>query len=77
MRYLVFLSLLALALYAATAEDVYEIYKNKGINAVEEYLKREFEPKEIKEVKVKEVKTKPVALKPPTEKELISRDFWM
>lgn len=77
MRYLVFLSLLALALYAATAEDVYEIYKSKGINAVEEYLKREFEPKEIKEVKVKEVKAKPVALKPPTEKELISRDFWM
>lgn len=77
MRYLVFLSLLALALYAATAEDVYEIYKTKGINAVEEYLKREFEPKEIKEVKVKEVKTKPVALKPPTEKDLISRDFWM
>lgn len=77
MRYLVFLSLLALALYAATAEDVYEIYKSKGINAVEEYLKREFEPKEIKEVKVKEVKAKPVALKPPTEKELISRDFWI
>lgn len=77
MRYLVFLSLLALALYAATAEDVYEIYKSKGINAVEEYLKREFEPKEIKEVKVKEVKAKPVALKPPTEKDLISRDFWM
>ena len=64
MRYLVFLYLLALALYAATAEDVYEIYKSKGINAVEEYLKREFEPKEVKvkEVKVKEVKTKPVVI---------------
>lgn len=77
MRHLVFLSLSALFLYAATAEDVYDIYKTRGINAVEEYLKKEFEPKEIKETKVKEVKSKPVAYKPPTEKELLSKDFWM
>ena len=42
MRYLVFLSLCALALYAATAEDIYKIYKTKGINAVEDFLKKEF-----------------------------------
>jgi hypothetical protein len=40
MRYLVFLSLFALALYAATAEDIYRIYKTKGIDAVEDFLKK-------------------------------------
>lgn len=77
MRYLVFLSLSALLLYAATAEDVYDIYKTKGINAVEDYLKREFEPREIKEVKVKEPKVKPIVFKVPTAKESQSKDFWM
>ena len=45
-------------MYAATAEDIYQIYKTKGIGAVEEFLKKEFEPKssskEVKEAKVKE-----------------------
>jgi len=77
MRHLVFLSLSALFLYAATAEDVYDIYKARGINAVEEYLKKEFEPKEIKESKVKESKVKVVTLKEPSPKELQSKDFWM
>ncbi|MDD3343677.1 MAG: L,D-transpeptidase family protein [Sulfurospirillaceae bacterium] len=76
MRYLVFLSLCALALYAATAEDVYKIYKTKGIDAVEAYLKSEFEPKEVKvvkELKKKEIKSK---AKEPTGKELQSKEYW-
>ncbi|ACZ11407.1 L,D-transpeptidase family protein [Sulfurospirillum deleyianum] len=91
MRYLVFLSLCALALYAATAEDIYRIYKTKGIDAVEDFLKQEFESKEVKtfqkpvvsktpvEPKVikKEPKVKVVKAKNPTEKELISKDFWL
>lgn len=91
MRYLVFLSLTALYLFAATAEDVYHIYKAKGIGAVEEYLKREFEPKISKEPIKKEVVTKEVAVKdimkePRTkialprasnEKDFRSKDFWM
>ena len=96
MRYLVFLSLFALALYAAsavTAEDIYKIYKTKGINAVEDFLKKEFEPKEVKAVAVKEVKKeKEVVVKEPTvklgqklfvkprtptEKEGVSRDHWL
>lgn len=77
MRYLVFLSLAALALYAATAEDVYHIYKTRGINAVEEYLKKEFEPREIKVPIAKEVKTKAIKSKPPTDKERISKDYWL
>ena len=88
MRYLVFLSLFAFALYAATAEDIYKIYKTKGINAVEDFLKKEFEPKEVlvKEVKkereeikeppVKLGKPKQIKLKIPTEKESLSRDYW-
>jgi murein L,D-transpeptidase YafK len=98
MRYLVFLSLFALALYAATAEDIYKIYKTKGINAVEDFLKKEFESKEVKEVPVKEakkekefVKDREVIKEPtvklgqrllakpktPTEKESVSRDYWL
>jgi murein L,D-transpeptidase YafK len=92
MRYLVFLSLCAFALYAATAEDIYKIYKTKGINAVEDFLKKEFESKEVKEVPVKEVKKekeeskepivklgqkKQSKLKAPTEKESMSRDYWL
>lgn len=90
MRYLVFLSLCALALYAATAEDIYKIYKTKGINAVEDFLKKEFESKEVKEVvaikEVKKEKEEPVIklgqrkqtkLKTPTEKEAMARDYWL
>ncbi len=88
MRYLVFLSLFALALYAATAEDIYRIYKTKGIDAVEDFLKKEFESKEtikVKETKApievkavaKETKVKVVKTKNPTEKELVSKDFWL
>ena len=92
MRYLVFLSLCAFALYAATAEDIYKIYKTKGINAVEDFLKKEFESKELKEVPVKEAKKekdeikepviklgqkKLVKPKTPTEKESMSRDYWL
>ncbi|KHG34951.1 L,D-transpeptidase family protein [Sulfurospirillum sp. MES] len=52
MRYLVFLSLFSLGLYAAiTADDIYYVYKTKGIKAVEELLKREYEVKEVKEIK--------------------------
>jgi len=89
MRYFVLLSIFALALYAATAEDIYHIYKTKGINAVEIFLKKEFEskevkPKEIKEVKViKEVsepfrseRTKATKRKAPSEKEMMSKDYW-
>lgn len=91
MRYLVFLSLCALALYAATAEDIYKIYKTKGINAVEDFLKKEFEPKEVK-APIKEVKKEKeeilepavklgqnrfVKPKTPTEKESVSRDYWL
>ncbi len=58
MRYIVYVSILALALYAATAEDIYKIYKSKGIGAVEEFLKKEFEhkesPKEVAKTVVKE-----------------------
>ena len=71
MRYLVFLSLFALALYAATAataEDIYKIYKTKGINAVEDFLKKEFEPKEVKAVAIKEVKKEKEVVKEPTVK---------
>lgn len=76
MRYLVFLPLCALFLYAATAEDVYKIYKTQGIDAVEAYLKSEFEPKEvkIKEPKKKEAKKK---AKEPTAKELQSKEYWV
>ncbi len=76
MRYLVFLSLCALYLYAASAEDVYKIYKTKGIDAVEEYLKSEFEPKEVKvkEPKKKVAKSKP---KDPSSKELQSKEYWV
>lgn len=92
MRYLVFLSLCAFALYAATAEDIYKIYKTKGINAVEDFLKKEFESKEVKEAPVKEVKKekeeikepviklgqkKLVKPKAPTEKESMARDYWL
>ncbi|MDD2383875.1 MAG: L,D-transpeptidase family protein [Sulfurospirillaceae bacterium] len=76
MRYLVFLSLCALFLYAATAEDVYKIYKTHGIDAVEAYLKSEFEPKEVKvkEIKKKEAKKK---AKEPSAKELQSKEYWV
>jgi murein L,D-transpeptidase YafK len=91
MRYLVFLSLFALALYAATAEDIYKIYKTKGINAVEDFLKKEFESKEVK-APIKEVKREKeeisepavklgqnrfVKPKAPSEKESVSRDYWL
>jgi len=84
MRFIVFVTLFALALYAATAEDIYQIYKTKGIGAVELFLKKEFESKEpIKEASAKE-KEKPKEEKPkifkvknPTEKELQSKDFWL
>ena len=76
MRYLVFLSLCALYLYAATAEDVYKIYKTKGIDAVESYLKSEFEPQEVK---VKEPKKKLAKSKQrdPSTKELQSKEYWV
>ena len=76
MRYLVFLSLCALYLYAATAEDVYKIYKTKGIDAVEAYLKSEFEPQEVK---VKEPKKKLAKSKQrdPSTKELQSKEYWV
>ena len=45
MRYFLFLSAFAVLMYAATAEDIYQIYKTKGIGAVEEFLKKEFERK--------------------------------
>ena len=63
MRYLVFLALCALGVYAAsiTADDIYYVYKTKGIKAVEELLKREYEVKEVKEA-VKETK-EPVPVK--------------
>ncbi len=82
MRYFLFLSAFAVLMYAATAEDIYQIYKTKGIGAVEEFLKKEFEPKaaskEIKEVKAKEeVKPKIAKVKNPTPKELQSKDFWI
>lgn len=89
MRYFLFLPLLVVILYAATAEDIYKIYKTKGINAVEDFLKKEFESKEVKEVAVKEIKKekeepivklgpkKQVKLKAPTEKESMSRDYWL
>ncbi len=83
MRYFLFLALAMVALYAATAEDIYQIYKTKGIAAVEEFLKKEFEAKEpakdvvkVKE-KEKEVKVKIAKVKNPTEKELQSKDFWL
>lgn len=56
MRYLVLLFLCAFALYAATAEDIYKIYKIRGINAVEDFLKREFESKEREPAPVKETR---------------------
>ena len=82
MRYFLFLSFVFVALYAATAEDIYQIYKTKGIGAVEEFLKKEFESKEpVKEVaKVKEKeapKVKIAKVKNPTDKELQSKDFWL
>lgn len=84
MRYLVFLSLFAFALYAATAEDIYKIYKTKGINAVEDFLKKEFESKEVKKEKeepkepiVKLGQKKQAKLKTPSEKESMSRDYWL
>ncbi len=84
MRFIVFAMVCALALYAATAEDIYQIYKTKGIGAVEAFLKKEFESKEpVKETKIvekekpKEVKPKFVKVKNPSEKELLSRDFWL
>lgn len=84
MRYFLFLSACVALLYAASAEDIYQIYKTKGIGAVEEFLKKEFESKEpIKEVKVKEkekekeVKPKIAKVKNPSEKELQSKDFWL
>ena len=49
MRYFLFLSLCVLAVYAATGEEIYYIYKTKGIKSVEEFLKKEYEPKEVKE----------------------------
>lgn len=87
MRYLVFLSLFALALYAATAEDIYHIYKTKGINAVEDFLKKEYEAKEVvketketrelKEPSYKTAQKKQVKQKAPSERELMSRDYWL
>jgi len=97
MRYLVLLFLFAFALYAATADDIYKIYKTKGINAVEDFLKKEYESKEVKEVvkepkEIKEVKKEKelikepnvklgqrlfVKPKTPSEKDAVSRDFWM
>lgn len=86
MRYFVFFTLCTALLYAATAEDIYHIYKTKGIGAVEDFLKKEFEPKELvktketKHTEVKEVKAKRpkvVKVKNPSEKELQSRDFWV
>lgn len=92
MRYFLFLPLFVVILYAATAEDIYKIYKTKGINAVEDFLKKEFESKEVKEVAVKEVKEvkkekeepivklgpkKQVKLKAPADKEAMSRDYWL
>ena len=47
-------------MYAATAEDIYRIYKTKGIDAVEDFLKKEFESKET--IKVKETKA-PIEVK--------------
>lgn len=58
MNALFFLPLCVVMLYAATAEDIYKIYKTKGINAVEDFLKKEFESKEVKEVAAKEIKEK-------------------
>ena len=112
MRYFLFLSLCVLAVYAATGEEIYYIYKTKGIKSVEEFLKKEYESKEVKEptvpvqsakelkreqqarereeqqaareaarevaaAPVKENKVKVVKVKNPTEKELMSRDFWL
>lgn len=91
MRYVVLLSLCVFALYAATAEDIYKIYKTKGINAVEDFLKKEFESKELKEATLKETKRekeeikepavklgqKKLKPKMPTEKDSMSRDYWM
>lgn len=82
MRYFLFLSAFAVLMYAATAEDIYQIYKTKGIGAVEEFLKKEFEPKsssrEAKEVRTKEeAKPKVAKVKNPTERELQSKDFWV
>ncbi|MDD3324379.1 MAG: L,D-transpeptidase family protein [Sulfurospirillaceae bacterium] len=88
MRYFVVLSLLLVVLYAnkvVTAEDVYAIYKSKGIKAVEDYLIKEFQAKEIakaKETKAKELKVEKkerVVLKSLddiTPKEAQSKDFW-
>ena len=80
MRFFLFLSMCAVFLYAATtADDIYKVYKSKGIGAVEELLKKEFEPKEVVKETPKEVKAKVkvAKVKNPTDKELISRDFWL
>lgn len=96
MRYLVLLSVFALALYAATAEDIYRIYKTKGINAVEDFLKKEFESKEVVKETARETRetTKearetrerepfrsskvkaPTKTKAPSEKEMMSKEYW-
>lgn len=97
MRYLVYMMLCALSLYAITADEIYFVYKSKGIKAVEELLKKEYENKEqpaetksSKEVEVfKEQPSKePVVREPikivkktkpkaPSERELISKDYWL
>lgn len=83
MRIFVLMFSAAVMLYALTAEEIYKIYKTKGIGAVETVLKKEFEPKTppLKEVKAKEpakeAKVKVVKVKNPSEKELQSKDFWL